>query len=98
MRFEPDRLLPHEILFGVFLCVMWLRLALAGAAASIDGIVFLALIGVNLCLILAAQKRQSRAAWMARLVYYPVAINIVFQQLRTAIPAVHPGKADLALQ
>lgn len=98
MRAELDRLLPHEVLFGLFLCVMWLRLVLAGAGASLDALVFLALIAVNLCLILAAEMRPSRAAWMARLLYYPIAINVVFQQLRTAIPAVHPGKADLALQ
>jgi membrane-associated phospholipid phosphatase len=98
MRLEPERPLPHEILFGAFLCVMWLRLALAGAAGGVDAMVFLALIAVNLCLILVARKRPGRWTWMARLLYYPIAMNVVFQQLRTAIPAVHPAKADLALQ
>jgi membrane-associated phospholipid phosphatase len=98
VRIDFHRLLPHEILFGAFLVVMALRLLVAVGPLATDTLVFLALIAVNAALIVAAERRPTRARWMARLLYYPVAFNVVFQQLRTAIPAVHPEKADLALQ
>lgn len=95
---RPDmRLLPHEIWFGLFTVVMWLRL-LAAAPASADALVFTVLVAVNVALIVYAERRPGRGAWIARLLYYPVAMNVIFQQLRTAIPAVHPAKADAALR
>jgi membrane-associated phospholipid phosphatase len=98
MRPELARLLPHEIFFGAFLVVMWLRLLYAVGPLATDTLVFFVLIVVNGLLIAAAERRPTRARWMARLLFYAIAMNVVFQQLRTAIPAVHPGKADLALQ
>lgn len=97
MRVDAARLLPHEILFGLFLCVMWLRLVAAGAGAGLDAMVFLALIALSSGLIVLAERRPSRSTWMARLLFYPIAMNVVFQQLRTAIPTVQPWKADEAL-
>jgi membrane-associated phospholipid phosphatase len=97
MRTEPVRLLPHELWFGLFLVLMWLRLLVA-APLTTDTVVFAILIGINVALILFAERSPTRGAWFARLLYYPIAMNVVFQQLRTAIPAVHPGKADAMLQ
>jgi hypothetical protein len=98
MAAKRFRLLPHELLFGLFLCAMWLRLLLAGKGLTLDGVVFLALIAINAGLIAWAEARPGPRTWMARLLYYPIAINVVFQQLRTAIPAVHAEKFDVALQ
>jgi membrane-associated phospholipid phosphatase len=98
MRAELERLLPHEILFGLFLVVMALRLVPAVGPWSTDSLVFIALIALNVALIVFAERRPGTAAWKARLLFYPMAMNIVFQQLRTAIPAVHPGKADALLR
>jgi len=98
MRAESKRLLPHEIFFGAMLLYMWLRLAFAAGPLASDTLVFFTLIVVNVVLIAAAQARPTRARWLLRLGFYPVAMNVVFQQLRTAIPAIQPQKADLALQ
>src|SRR5687768_16866142 len=98
MTDDARRLLRHEILFGGFLVIMWLRLAIAAGPLAIDTLVFFVLIVVNVVVIAAARAEPSRARWMMRLLFYPIAMNVVFQQLRTAIPAVNPHKADLALQ
>lgn len=97
MRVDLARLLPHERWFGLFLVVMCLRLAVA-APASVDALVFAILIALNVALVGYAEHVPTRGAWLARLLYYPIAMNVVFQQLRTAIPAVHPGKADAWLR
>ncbi len=97
IRVDLERLLPHERWFGLFLVVMWARLAVM-APASADALVFSVLIALNVALIAYAEHAPTRGAWLARLLYYPIAMNVVFQQLRTAIPAVHPGKADAWLR
>ncbi len=98
MRPEAARLLPHEVFFGLFLVVMWLRLTVAVGFMASDALVFLALIALNAVVIVLASRSATRTAWTVRLLYYAVAMNVVFQQLRTAIPAVQPAKADSALQ
>jgi membrane-associated phospholipid phosphatase len=98
MRAERVRLLPHEWCFGLFLVVMWLRLAAAAGAFASDALVFLALIAINAGVIAAAERWPTRGAWTVRLLYYAIAMNVAFQQLRSAIPALHPTKADGALQ
>src|SRR5690242_13483333 len=97
MTVDLARLLPHERWFGLFLVVMWLRLAVA-APASVDAWVFSVLIALNVAVIAYAEHAPTRGAWLARLLYYPIAMNVVFQQLRSAIPAVHPGKSDAWLR
>jgi len=98
MRPEVPRLLPHEWWFGLFLVVMWLRLVAAAGPFTTDALVFFALIVLNVAAIAVGMRWPTRAGWTVRLLYYAVAMNVAFQQVRTAIPAVHPGKADLALQ
>lgn len=97
MRVDLAQLLPHERWFGLFLVVMWLRLVVA-APESVDALAFSVLIALNVALIAYAERVPTRGAWLARLLYYPIAMNVVFQQLRTAIPAVHPAKADAWLR
>lgn len=98
MRTEAARLLPHELWFGLFLVVMWLRLVAAVGPFATDALVFLGLIVLNALAIAVGAKYPTRAGWTVRLLYYAIAMNVAFQQLRSAIPAVQPAKADGLLQ
>src|SRR5262245_17595579 len=77
---------------------MAVRLAVASGPFALDTLVFLAMIATNVVVIAACRANPSRVRWIARLLFHPIAMNVSFQQLRTAIPAVNPWKADLVLQ
>lgn len=90
------KLLPHEKWFGLMLLVIWLRLLMAVGFFSTDALVFLTLIVINVALIVYADQKPN--AWRWRLWFYPIAFNVVFQQLRTAIAAIEPMRFDVQLQ
>ena len=60
MRAEAARLLPHEVFFGLFLVVMWLRLTVAVGPMASDALVFFALIVLNVVVIAVATRRPTR--------------------------------------
>jgi membrane-associated phospholipid phosphatase len=98
MRPEAPRLLPHELWFGLFLVVMWLRLVAVVGPLAADALAFLGMIALSALAIAVGTKYPTRAGWTVRLLYYAIAMNVAFQQLRSAIPAVQPAKADGLLQ
>lgn len=92
------RWLPHEVVFGGFLALTWLRLAMSVgvlAAATLAYAIFLAgAIGViGFC-----RAAPSKARWRLRLAYCPALMCIVFVHLKTVVPLIHPGSADGLLQ
>ncbi|MFP6892799.1 MAG: phosphatase PAP2 family protein [Opitutales bacterium] len=91
-------LLPHEILFGLFLVVTWLRLVWRCGFPDPDSLVYLAFIVVNAGLIAWNKLRECRASWFGRLLYYPIVFNLVFSHMKQAIPRINQGSWDEALQ
>jgi hypothetical protein len=81
-------LLPHEVAFGVFLVVTWLRFVLKLGFTSVDALFYLALIAGNIAIIGAAQARPVPFCWRLRLLFYPVAMNLVFPHMKAAIPRI----------
>lgn len=91
-------LLPHELFFGAFLLITWLRLVVATRFASRDALVFLVLLVVNVLLVCSCILRQSDFRWRMRLLFYPLAMNLSYFQMRFAVPAIHPKLEDALLQ
>lgn len=79
-------MLAHELVFGAFLFVTAARLALA--AGPFDGRTLL------FAGLLAGQALTSRAGWLVRLFWFPVAMLVAYAGLGPAMAALHPGKAD----
>jgi PAP2 superfamily len=92
------KLLPHELLFGAFLLVTWFRLVAATRFASRDALVFLMLLAVNVLLIRFCLLRQTDFRWRLRLLFYPLAMNLSYFQMRFAVPVIHPKLEDAFLQ
>lgn len=92
------RLLPHEIFFGLFLVVTWLRLGFAAGFFGADALFYLSLIIVNLGVIWFYRSDGTSRRWRIGLLFYPVAMNLIFVQMKTAIPKIHPGHMDALLQ
>jgi len=95
-RAEP-RLLVHEAVFGAFLLVMWLRLVHAQGLLASASLVYLATLAVNAAVIGWTLRGPTMLRWRMRLAFYPVAMNLLFQHMRVAIPQVRPERLDAAL-
>jgi membrane-associated phospholipid phosphatase len=91
------RVLVHEFAFGAFLAVTWLRLVIAQGVLGPAALVYLAALAGNLALIAWSNRDPTLLRWRLRLLFYPLAMNGLFQHMRTAIPAVHPARLDAAL-
>jgi hypothetical protein len=89
--------LAHELVFGAFLFLTALRLALA--AGPLDGrtLLFAGLLAVQVALLLLNRRRDSRRTWLLRLFWFPVSMNVAYVALGPAMNALHPGKADALL-
>lgn len=92
------RPLPHEIFFGLFLVVTWLRLGTTCGFFGSDALFYLALILVNVAAIWFCRSKDTALRWRVGLLFYPIAFNVIFMQMKTAIPKIHPAKMDAALQ
>lgn len=95
--------LPHEVCFGLFLLVTWVRLGVVVGWLATDTLVFLGLILLNAAALWCCHARRSpwglqpATRWRLGLLYYPPAMNFVFMYLKTAVPKIHPGKMDAFL-
>ncbi len=90
--------LPHEVFFGFFMALTWVRLVLAEGFTSNNSLFYLALISANLLLIILSLRNGAKACCYTRLLFYPLALNLIFGSMKAAIPIIHPGKVDLLLQ
>lgn len=98
MRRTVAAMLPHEWAFGGFLAVTWLRLVGAQGPFGVEALLFL--LGVACVVGIASwgASRDTATAWRVRLGFYPIAMNLYFQLLRTAVPAITPVRYDDALR
>ena len=86
------RLLPHEIIFGAFLTVTWLRLVFCIGFFAPNALFYLTLLSISGALIKWCGETNLR--WRARLLFYFVAMNLAYAHLRVAVPAMRPHAAD----
>jgi membrane-associated phospholipid phosphatase len=90
-------LLPHEVFFGLFLLVTWVRLGLVVGWFGTDALIYLGLIGLYLAAMWYCRRGNEPRRWRVGLLYYPLAMNFIFVHLKFAIPKLHPAKMDSAL-
>jgi hypothetical protein len=104
-RPAPQRLpglLPHEICFGLFLLVTWVRLGAVAGWFGVDALIYLGLIILNAVAIWYCRSSSNSSCrpalaqtrWRAGLLYYPLAMNFIFLHMKIAIPKIHPAKMD----
>jgi membrane-associated phospholipid phosphatase len=90
------RPLPHELCFGVFLLLTWIRLSLVEGALGSNALLYLGMILANAVVIGIGQDKAWR--WRVRLLLYPVAMNLVYFTMKEAIPKISPHPMDALLQ
>jgi membrane-associated phospholipid phosphatase len=95
---DPWRLLPHEFFFGLFLAVTWMRLGWAAGWLGGDAIFYFGLIAANAWAVWFCRSNGSALRWRLGLMFYPLAMNAVYFQMKTAIPEIHPERMDAWLQ
>ena len=95
---DPWRPLPHEIFFGLFLAVTWARLVSVEGFSGGDSLLYFALVLLNLGAFWFCRSTGTALRWRLGLLFYPIAMNVTFLQMKIAIPKIHPQKMDAALQ
>jgi len=98
MHRKNFHIVPHEAVFGAFLVITWIRLIIASGPWSSSSLFYMALILIEIGLIAYAERHPTTAATRIRLLFFAVTMNLVFPQMRTAIPMIHPEKMDVWLQ
>jgi hypothetical protein len=87
-------LLPHEIFFGVFLAVTWIRLACAAGPAAPLSLMYLGCIIINLGVIMACFRRSAGPWWRLRLLFYPLVMTVTYFTMAPVVALIHPGMVD----
>ena len=88
----------HELFFGGFMLITGLRLVFAEGLFGGDTLIFGAGLVVAYAMIVYDLRTNSDPSLRLRLLFYPIAMNVYFQQMRTAIPAISPEKSDPLLR
>src|SRR5438105_944896 len=98
MNHERTRVLPHEWIFGAFLAITWTRFVIVLGPFSSEALVYFALLATDACLIAWCSSRPTNVRWRLRLLYHPIALNVVFMHMKEAIPKIASERFDAALQ
>ncbi|MBK9161497.1 MAG: phosphatase PAP2 family protein [Nitrosomonadales bacterium] len=88
----------HEMFFGAFLLVTFVRLLSVQGMFWGDTLMFGAGLLAALMLVAYDRHRNTDASLRWRLLFYPVAMNVYFQQMRSAVPAISSSKEDTILR
>lgn len=91
-------LLAHERLFGAYMLLMALGLLQVSGPFDINTLCYLAGLLIAAGLVALTARCPGNAAWRTRLLFYPLAMNLYFQLMRSAVPALHPEKMDGVLR
>jgi len=94
----PGGLLPHEVCFGLFLVVTWVRLVAVTGFLSGSSLLYLVFLMLNCAAIGLRARSDSPKTLRIAFLFYPVAMNVLFPNMRQAIPAINWGRMDAALQ
>jgi membrane-associated phospholipid phosphatase len=97
-RSELWPLLPHEVFFGLFLLITWLRLGFAAGFLDGDALLYIVLLIGNAWAIWFCRSGEGSGRWRLGLLFYPLAMNVAFILLKTAVPKIQTARADALLQ
>jgi len=86
--------MPHDILFGFFLGITAARLYFAQGRFGIDTLIFTSLVLAQILFIALCGKSESPTSWRIRLLFYPIAMNVAYFQMRSAVPQIQPELMD----
>jgi len=86
--------LPHEVVFGSFLLVTWLRLTAGLGWTHPCSLIFLGCLAGALAVPFWARNEGTSFQWRTRLLYYPVVMGITFFTLGHAIRALGVPRVD----
>lgn len=89
--------MPHEVFFGGFLLLHWLRLTLAVGPLDPDALLYLTLLVAGFAASAWCQRRETPLRWQVRLWFGPLAMNAVYFTMGSAIPKVSPERYDALL-
>jgi hypothetical protein len=78
----------HDVLFGAFLLVCWLRFGAHLGFLSPHSLLYLALLALEVGLIAWCSRRPTDLRWRVRLAYYPLAMNVPYVHLSTVLPKI----------
>ncbi|MCW5744710.1 MAG: phosphatase PAP2 family protein [Alphaproteobacteria bacterium] len=92
-----NRLLPHEIVFGCFLIVTAVRLLVAAGPANTQTLLYFCAILLNVGAVGFCLRWPRTSTWRLRFVFYIVALNVIFIDMRWSIPLISAAKHDVAL-
>jgi hypothetical protein len=91
-------LLPHEVFFGLFLIVTWVRLIFAEGLLSGDALLYLGLMAANVWACWFYRSQDTPVRCRVGLLFYPIAMNIIFAHMKSAVPKIHPQRMDRWLE
>jgi membrane-associated phospholipid phosphatase len=75
-----------------------MRLGRAVGFLDRDALLYFVLIGTNIWAIWFCRSSGTAMRWRLGLLFYPVAMNIVFFNMKTAVPKIHPERVDALLE
>jgi hypothetical protein len=87
-------LLPHELVFGFFLLLTWLRLAGRAGPFTLPALAFLALLVAPIVVIPWAARKPSPTRWRVRLLLYAPLMGASFSLLPSAFALLELPSAD----
>jgi membrane-associated phospholipid phosphatase len=91
------RLFPHEVCFGLFLVVTWMRLGMKAGWTDSGALLYAGVIAVNAAAIWCYRTSLAPWRWRVGLLFYPLAMNLTFYHLQFDMAKIHPAKMDAAL-
>ncbi len=92
------RLTLHEWVFGAYLVLSWLFFSIRLGPLSPAALVFPCLLAVDAALIAACRRKPDPRRWTLRLLFHPLAMNVCYLLMGSAVPAATPWMADGLLQ
>jgi hypothetical protein len=87
-------MLPHEIIFGLFLALTWGRLVVRTGPGHPLTLAFLGFLLTSVGVILWAGPRPTPGRWRIRLLMYPALMGLSFYVLPSAIAQLGLARAD----
>ena len=92
------KILPHEIFFGAFLFITLFRLMWNVGIENTATQIYIICISLSILLIAYSQVHPTNTVMRLRLFYYFIIGNILFVNMRYAVPLFHPEHMDILLQ
>lgn len=86
--FAQDAVLPHELFFGAFLLVTWLRLLLKQGLLHPLACLFLACGLGAVAVAVWTRRAPTPTRWRVRLLYYPALLGVTFYAMTATVTAL----------